>query len=223
MGYPTINELIAKFEGYGTSAAPTITAANNPGAIQYGSFAVQHGAIGNANGFAVFPDPQTGWNALDRLAGLKIDAGATPQSLIQGGPGILGWAPPATNPNSAAYSQFIANGAGIGINQPIAGAVPASIIAPPGANNSGNLSVPPVPGLPSILGGSVPTIAGAVSSAASGALWFARLSLAQIVAMILGFVLIIFGLLFLRSIQSGIVTVQGHVQKGAKLVAALAP
>lgn len=40
---------------------------NNPGNIRYGKFAQQHGAIGQAGGFAVFPDEATGMNAIKSL------------------------------------------------------------------------------------------------------------------------------------------------------------
>lgn len=40
---------------------------NNPGCIRYSNFAIEQGAIGKAGGFAVFPDQQTGKNALAAL------------------------------------------------------------------------------------------------------------------------------------------------------------
>ena len=40
---------------------------NNPGNIRYGTFAISHGAIGHAGGFAVFATEQDGANALDAL------------------------------------------------------------------------------------------------------------------------------------------------------------
>ena len=40
---------------------------NNPGCIRYSSNAVSMGAIGHANGFAVFPDETTGMRALETL------------------------------------------------------------------------------------------------------------------------------------------------------------
>lgn len=40
---------------------------NNPGNIRSGSFATAHGAIGSANGFAVFATEQDGASALDAL------------------------------------------------------------------------------------------------------------------------------------------------------------
>jgi hypothetical protein len=40
---------------------------NNPGDIVTGYFTRQHGAIGNDVHFAIFPDPQTGWQALVAL------------------------------------------------------------------------------------------------------------------------------------------------------------
>lgn len=52
---------------------------NNPGNIRSGSFANSHGAIGQAGGFAVFPDEETGLRASEallrgrRYSGLTID------------------------------------------------------------------------------------------------------------------------------------------------------
>ena len=40
---------------------------NNPGNIRSGEFATNHGAIGAAGGFAVFPDYETGKSALQSL------------------------------------------------------------------------------------------------------------------------------------------------------------
>lgn len=40
---------------------------NNPGCIRYSDFARQMGAVGSAGGFAVFPDEQTGMNAIGAL------------------------------------------------------------------------------------------------------------------------------------------------------------
>lgn len=40
---------------------------NNPGNLEYGSFAIRHGAIGSNGRFAVFPDMNTGYRASEAL------------------------------------------------------------------------------------------------------------------------------------------------------------
>ena len=45
---------------------------NNPGCIRYGNRSINMGAIGKANGFAIFPDEETGMNAIKSL--LSSDA-----------------------------------------------------------------------------------------------------------------------------------------------------
>ena len=62
--------------------------AHNPGDIEYGSFAIAHGATGSitAQGghrIAVFPDDGTGWEALYALLGSKGYAGLTPSQAAQ--------------------------------------------------------------------------------------------------------------------------------------------
>lgn len=44
---------------------------NNPGCLRYSDFTIQQGAIGEAGGFAVFPDEETGMRAIGAL--LKSD------------------------------------------------------------------------------------------------------------------------------------------------------
>jgi hypothetical protein len=39
---------------------------NNPGNIEYGPFAKEHGAIGTDGRFAIFPDEETGFRAMKK-------------------------------------------------------------------------------------------------------------------------------------------------------------
>jgi hypothetical protein len=74
----TLVEAIAREEGFyvpGTRAERN----NNPGNIEYGSFAAHHGATGSDGRFAVFPDNATGFAALRELlmihyAGMTLEA-----------------------------------------------------------------------------------------------------------------------------------------------------
>ena len=44
---------------------------NNPGNVMYGGFAVENGAIGKNGRFAVFPDLDTGYQAIESLFNTK--------------------------------------------------------------------------------------------------------------------------------------------------------
>jgi hypothetical protein len=65
----TLQEAIARQEGINN---PNSRASlnKNPGNIEYGTFARLHGATGTDGRFAIFPNLQTGYNALTEL--LKI-------------------------------------------------------------------------------------------------------------------------------------------------------
>ena len=74
---------------------------NNPGNIRYGDFAVKMGAIGEAGGFAVFPDEETGKKAKESL--LFEGKNYKNLSIAQA---ISRYAPPSEN-NTEAYIQNI--------------------------------------------------------------------------------------------------------------------
>ena len=85
---------------------------NNPGNIEAGAFADGQGAIGADGRFAIFPDPQTGMNALiallqtQRYQALSLDDA------------IATWAPPNENP-TAAYQQYVQNATGLDGDTPM--------------------------------------------------------------------------------------------------------
>jgi hypothetical protein len=74
---------------------------NNPGNLRAGEFSNTHGAIGAANGMAIFPDRETGENALRSLL-----SGPTYSNLSVGA-AIARYAPPSEN-STAQYQNFIA-------------------------------------------------------------------------------------------------------------------
>lgn len=86
-------EAIAQMEGY--NAPGTRPARNfNPGDIEYGPFAEEHGATGSDGRFAIFPDSATGYAAMRALLtehylGLTVAAA------------LNKWAPPVENDTSA--------------------------------------------------------------------------------------------------------------------------
>jgi SPP1 gp7 family putative phage head morphogenesis protein len=75
---------------------------NNPGNIENGSFARNNGAIGSDGRFAIFPDSNTGWNAMVGL----LSNDAYQKLTIEGA--INRYAPPNEN-NVETYLKFIEN------------------------------------------------------------------------------------------------------------------
>jgi hypothetical protein len=65
-----IAQAIANAEGFGAPEALP-TRANNPGDLKLGDL-----GNGEINGKTVFPDAQSGWNALYKQIGLMIDGGS---------------------------------------------------------------------------------------------------------------------------------------------------
>jgi hypothetical protein len=75
---------------------------NNPGNINHGDFADDHGAIGQAGAFAVFPDVETGIAALDALLLTPGYQSTTLDGLVEK------YAPPKEN-DTAKYQEFVRN------------------------------------------------------------------------------------------------------------------
>jgi len=73
---------------------------NNAGAIQYGDFARKNGAIGTDGRFAIFPDYETGFKALQTLLKTETYKNLTIQSAI------YTYAPPSENNVSAYLSRL---------------------------------------------------------------------------------------------------------------------
>jgi hypothetical protein len=108
-----IASAIAQMEGYNTPG--TLAARNNnPGNLRSGP-----GQTGTSGGFAVFPDPQTGWNALDNQVQLNIGRGLTLQQFFAGGNGYPGYAPSADSNNPTQYAAFVGTRAGIPTDVPL--------------------------------------------------------------------------------------------------------
>lgn len=62
----TLVEAMAKQEGFGVPGTRA-TANHNPGNLEYHQFAIDHGATGTDGRFAIFPDDETGFNAMTAL------------------------------------------------------------------------------------------------------------------------------------------------------------
>lgn len=82
---------------------------NNPGCIRGGDFARSQGAIGNAGGFAVFPDEKTGMNAICALLRSELYKDKTIAAAINI------YAPTFEN-NTAAYKNQLRFLTGLSLN-----------------------------------------------------------------------------------------------------------
>lgn len=230
--YGPLDSLISQFEGFGSSAAPTITAANNPGAIQAGSFATSMGAVGESNGFAVFPDLASGTAALDELVSRKISGGIdTPAEFAES------WAPSGAAGNSPAstanYANFLAHGLGIGTGDTIPQVSATDAISAPGAVSTGPGSTSGqsgswldwdplssiIPGYGSAKAAVGSAVGSATGAAVSAANFWSNLSLAQITILILGIVIVVAGLFFLRPVQKVVTATVDAGKRGAALFA----
>lgn len=89
---------------------------NNPGNIEYGPFARSMGAIGSDGRFAIFPDLQTGTQALASLMGSYQRRGFNTIDKI-----VSRYAPAHEN-NTGAYGNFLAQQLGVGRDQQLGAA-----------------------------------------------------------------------------------------------------
>ena len=93
---------------------------SNPGNIRYSKFAQNVGAIGQAGGFAVFPNEQVGMYAIEAL--LRTDSY---NKLTLAG-AISRYAPPVEN-NTAAYHRNIEKLTGLSINKKMSDLTPSEL------------------------------------------------------------------------------------------------
>ena len=93
---------------------------SNPGNIRYSEFARRVGAIGQAGGFAVFPDEATGMYAIEAL--LRTDS--YNKLTVQGA--ISRYAPPSEN-NTASYHRRIEKLTGIPITKKMSELTPGEL------------------------------------------------------------------------------------------------
>lgn len=93
---------------------------SNPGNIRYSRFAQNVGAIGQAGGFAVFPDEATGMYAIEAL--LRTDS----YNKLTVAGAITRYAPPVEN-DTAAYHRSIEKLTGLSINKMMQTLTPAEL------------------------------------------------------------------------------------------------
>jgi hypothetical protein len=119
LNFSALDQAMAQFEGFG-SPGTIATRQNNPGNLQFGSYAVGQGAVGEGtNGIAIFPDARTGFQAMDNLVGHYADQGLTLQEMLNK------WAPPNAPGNTPAstqnYVNSVASQTGVNPNAPVSG------------------------------------------------------------------------------------------------------
>ena len=125
---PTASRVLASGPGYTTmedpygqsfrAEGPIPWRTNNPGNIKAGKFAESRGAIGKAGEFAVFPDSNTGMQALRELL-------FQPDSRYRNMPvtkAIATFAPPQDKNDTKAYQAFVKQQ--VGTNAPVAKLTP---------------------------------------------------------------------------------------------------
>ncbi len=122
---------IQRFEGWKPGSVSYRN--NNPGNLRAG--VGQSGT--DANGYAIFPDYQTGFAALERQVDINIGRGLSLDEFFGGKPGVYpGYAPSGDSNDPGKYSQVVAGWLGIDPNTPLQDIT----------SGSGVVSLPPIDG-----------------------------------------------------------------------------
>ena len=109
----SIAQAIANMEGYNTPGS-IAQRQNNPGNLR------SWGSAPIVNGYAQFPTPEAGWNALYSQIQRNIDRGLTLEEFFAGKPGVYaGYSPSSDANRPAEYAQYVAAQAGISPTQPL--------------------------------------------------------------------------------------------------------
>lgn len=141
-----IAQAIAGFEGFftpGTLAQRN----NNPGNLR------SWGNLPTSGGYAVFPTPEAGWEALRSQIRLNISRGLSLLEFFAGKPGVYaGYAPSADQNRPAAYATYVSQRTGLPPD------VPLDQLAAPAEASSATPWLPSLPsiGLPSAPGSGAP-------------------------------------------------------------------
>lgn len=100
----------------GDKSLPRNLRNNNPGNIEYGKFAIDHGATGSDGRFAIFPDMKAGEKAMADLLALYAKGGANTIDSI-----IRKWSPASENgaANTTAYIADVSTKTGIAPTKPL--------------------------------------------------------------------------------------------------------
>lgn len=116
----SLSNAIARFEGYFVPGS-VAQRNHNPGNLRSGP-----GAIGtDPRGYAVFPDDETGFAALQNQVALNIGRGLTLNEFFGGKPGVYpGYAPAADQNKPQQYAATVAGWLGIDPNAVLSGVSP---------------------------------------------------------------------------------------------------
>lgn len=86
---------------------------NNPGNIVSGKFTNGAGGIGKSGRFGVFPDEQTGMDAIVKL----LKTSTYQQKTLAGA--IHSWAPPSDGNNTSSYQHQVSQATGVSLDTPL--------------------------------------------------------------------------------------------------------
>lgn len=206
--FPSLDNAMSAFEGFGTPGT-IATRQNNPGNLQYGDFAIAHGATGvGTNGIANFPDPATGFQAQDALVSMYASQGLSLQEMLQK------YAPPNAPGNTPAttsnYVNYVSNATGVAPNAPLSSAAGTGAGQPMSqwdvAKNAILTGLGPI----GALAGKTPNSTGGTSllDLTSGFSW------GRAGAFFLGLIMIAGGIYLFKPVQE---VVNGTARKAAKL------
>lgn len=104
----TLAQSIAQFEGFNISGS-VAQRNNNPGNLRASPYATGK----DSRGYAIFPDSQTGWSALDYQLGLYSQRGLTLQEMVNI------YAPASDNNSPSSYLSFLESKLGVGPSAPV--------------------------------------------------------------------------------------------------------
>lgn len=194
--FPSLDLAMARFEGFGLPGT-IATRNNNPGNLVYGSFAINHGAIGSDNGFATFPDVATGFGAMDSLLQSYANRGETLASAIAKWNG--------NGDNSPAYTNYVAGKTGVTPDTPLSS---LDILGQLGLGNVVGKAA----------GAATDAVTGGVTSAVGT---FFGISWTRIASFAIGLICVIIGLMSFKPVNDVVVTVKDKAV-GAVKDAALA-
>jgi hypothetical protein len=131
---------IAQFEGFNTPGSRPARN-NNPGDLKQ---AGQPGAVGtDPQGFAIFPDPGTGWTALYNQLNAYVNEFPS-YSILQIMAHYLGQSTATVDAQGSAftYANFVASALGVDVSATLgalAAGVAAAVGVPAASDNSGNV------------------------------------------------------------------------------------
>jgi hypothetical protein len=196
--YSAIGAAMAKFENVNPDY-------HNPGGVSYGTYALQHGAVGSThNGIAIFPSLEAGQTAQDALIASYASKGATISGMISE------WSPVSAKGNSAEktqnYINSVASDLGVSADTPVSKLQGAVDDLKKQLEDQG-INVPED---------------GETSSAVGTVASFFGLELGRVVAIVLGLICIAAGLMMFKPVRETVITTAKTAATAAKAAAVAA-